>query len=86
MGDNNITWYILFPNHHMGLRLKKELDSQDIKAMISPTPREASTSCGISLIVEEKDIPAIKRIIEGKHIQVLDIVSIQKKEWKYRSC
>jgi len=69
----------------MGLRLKQEIEAQDIKAIISPTPREASTSCGISLIVDEADLPAIKRIIEEEAIAILKIVAIPKNEWKYRS-
>ena len=69
----------------MGLRLKKELDGRDIKAKISPTPREASKSCGISLIVDEGDLPLIKQIIAENHIQILKIVSLARKEWKYRS-
>jgi len=69
----------------MGLRLKKELDGLEIRARISPTPREASASCGISLIVEEADLPLIKQIITEKHIEIMKIVSLAKKEWKYRS-
>lgn len=69
----------------MGLRLKKELDERDIKARISPTPREASKSCGISLMVDEGDLPLIKQIIAENNIQILKIVSLARKAWKYRS-
>lgn len=69
----------------MGLRLKKELDEQDIIARISPTPREASTSCGIALMVYEADLPVIRQIVEEKDIEIITIVSIARKEWKYRS-
>jgi hypothetical protein len=53
--------------------------------MISPTPREASKSCGISLIVDEVDLPLIKQIIAENNIQILRVVSLARKEWKYRS-
>jgi hypothetical protein len=69
----------------VGLHLKKELDGRDIKARISPTPREASKSCGISLIVDEGDLTLIKQIIAENNIQILKIVSLARKEWKYRS-
>ncbi|NLW91778.1 MAG: DUF3343 domain-containing protein [Syntrophomonadaceae bacterium] len=69
----------------MGLRLKKELDGQDIKAMISPTPRDASKSCGISLMVDEGDLPLIRQIIVENNIEIIKIVSLARKEWKYRS-
>jgi hypothetical protein len=69
----------------MGLLLKKKLDECNIKARISPTPREASKSCGISLIVDEFDLPLIQQIIAENNIQILKIVSLVRKEWKYRS-
>lgn len=85
LDNNGCNWYVLFPNHEMGLRLKKELDGQDIRATISPTPREASTSCGISLLVDEAALPTIRQIIADKNIEIIKIVSLAKKEWKYRS-
>lgn len=78
--------YILFPNHHQGLRLNRELKEQGIKNTIAPTPREASTSCGISLIVLEADLDQIKAVIESKGIIIEKIVKIPKKEWHFRSC
>ncbi|MGI6422802.1 MAG: DUF3343 domain-containing protein [Syntrophomonadaceae bacterium] len=85
LDSNSYDWYVLFPNHEMGLRLKKELNERHIKARISPTPREASKSCGISLMVDEDDLPVIKQIIAEKNIHILKIVPIARKEWKYRS-
>ena len=67
------------------MRLKKELDGRDIKASISPTPREASKSCGISLIVDEVDLPLINQVIAENNIQILKIVSLLRKKWQYRS-
>jgi len=69
----------------MGLLLKKKLDEQDIKARVSPTPREASKSCGISLIVDEADLTLIKQTITENNIEIMKIVSLARKEWKYRS-
>lgn len=60
------------------------LDGLEIKAVISPTPREASKSCGISLIVNEADIPVIEEVIAEKNIQILDIVTLPRKKWQYR--
>jgi len=69
----------------MGLRLKQALDERGIRARISPTPREASRSCGISLIVDEEDIPLIKQIIAENNIQILKMIALARKDWKYRS-
>lgn len=84
MLDSGYDWYILFPNHHMGLRLKQTLDEYGVKAVISPTPREAGQLCGISLIVGEGDLPQIERIIAENSIQIVRIVSVARKVWKYR--
>lgn len=86
MDNKDYDWYILFPNHHEGLRLNKELKARNIKSTIAPTPREASTSCGISLIVLETDLPMAQQVIEEKGIIIEKIVRLPKKEWHYRSC
>ena len=50
--------YVIFPNHDNGMRLYQELKKQGISAVISPTPRTVSKCCGISLMIEEKDVEA----------------------------
>lgn len=86
MGNNDYDWYILFPTHHEGLRLNHELKGRGIQCTISPTPREASISCGISLIVLETDLSVINQVIEKQGIRIERIVRLPKKEWQYRSC
>ncbi len=79
--------YILFPNHNEGLRLNHILKERGIRNTISPTPRAASKSCGISLIVAEGDIELIRQIINEKHISIEEIIALPvKKQWKYRGC
>ncbi|WP_227762135.1 DUF3343 domain-containing protein [Zhaonella formicivorans] len=63
-------YYILFPNHFEGLRLHKELKSRGVKATITPTPRRASSCCGISLLVTEEYIEAAKSVIKTSGVQV----------------
>ncbi|TQQ84592.1 DUF3343 domain-containing protein [Peptacetobacter hominis] len=72
-----IQTYILFNNHESGMKLKKELSDAGIKSTISPTPRQASKCCGISLIIDEKDIDAVNSIIEDKKIEILKIQQIE---------
>ena len=80
-------WYILFPNHHEGLRLNSELKQRGIKNTIAPTPRAASKSCGISLIVLEQDLPVINQLIEEQRISIEKIVQLPAiKNWKFRGC
>jgi len=78
-------WYILFPNHHQGLQLSRELRKANIRNQISPTPREASSCCGISLIVERDDLDRIGKIIEEYGISIDKIVKLPvKTDWQYR--
>lgn len=70
--------YVLFPNHDNGMRLHRELKAEGIRAVIAPTPRAASKCCGISLLIEEKDIEAVRRCVAENEIDILDIVEIQK--------
>jgi len=87
LGNVNYNWYVLFPNHHEGLRLNRELKKKGIKNTIAPTPRIASTSCGISLIVDEADMDGIRQIIAEREISVEKIVRVPVKNgWQYRSC
>ncbi|HWP97288.1 MAG TPA: DUF3343 domain-containing protein [Syntrophomonadaceae bacterium] len=87
MEGPDYNWYILFPNHHEGLRLSSELKRQGIKYTIAPTPRSVSTCCGISLIIEEKDLDFVKKIIANLAITIEKIAKVLvKKNWPYKSC
>ncbi|MGI6733261.1 MAG: DUF3343 domain-containing protein [Anaerovoracaceae bacterium] len=72
------TYYVLFPNHTNGVRLKEILTRRNYKVTIAPTPRELSASCGISLLIREEDVAAIKAIIESEHIETSGIAYIEK--------
>ena len=61
---------MLFPNHDNGMRLYKELKNLGVRATIAPTPRAASKCCGISLLVEEKDLDVIRECIAEHEIEI----------------
>ncbi len=84
MDQTKYRWYILFPNHLQGLHLNRELKNAGIKNQIAPTPREASSCCGISLIVEPDDLARIQLIIEECGIIIDKVVKLPVKEWRYR--
>lgn len=73
-----IQHYVLFPNHDNGMRLYKELKALGVRVVIAPTPRASSKCCGISLMVEEKDIDIIKKCIEEHGIEILRIEAIER--------
>lgn len=85
MEQTTYRWYILFPNHHQGLRLNRELKELGIKNQIAPTPRAASSCCGISLIVEPDDLDNIRQIIEQIGVTIEKMVKLPvKTDWQYR--
>lgn len=68
----------MFPNHDNGMRLYRELKTLGVRAIIAPTPRVASKCCGISLLVEEKDLDVIKECIREHEIDILSIAEIER--------
>lgn len=70
-------YYVLFSNHMSGIKLNAILERENFKSIIVPTPRELSTSCGISLLICKEDVESIKRIIEAEKIETLGISSIE---------
>jgi len=84
--DTNYRWYILFPNHHQGLRLSRELKKQGLKSTIVPTPRAASSCCGMSLLIEPSDLEIMQQIITELRIEIEKVVKLPIKDgWQYRS-
>lgn len=77
-GPEIYDYYILFPNHHEGLLLKRELKNAGVSCTISPTPRSASSFCGMSLLVTEEYLTAAKRIIENCRIKTDGIARIPR--------
>lgn len=73
-----IQTYVLFPNHDNGMRLHRELKKLGVRAVIAPTPRVASTCCGISLLIKKEDTEVVKKCVEEHQIEILKIVDIEK--------
>lgn len=73
-----IQHYVLFPNHDNGMRLYNELKKLGVWAVIAPTPRSASKCCGISLMIKEEDIDAVRRCVSEQGIEILKIAAVEK--------
>lgn len=71
-------YYVLFKNHNNGMRLYNSLKSKNIKSTIAPTPRVASKSCGIYLLINKEDIEKIRDIVANEDIDIIDIVEIER--------
>jgi ribosomal protein L7Ae-like RNA K-turn-binding protein len=68
--------FILFPNYTQGLKLESLLKNKKIKYVISPTPRQLSKCCGISIMYEKRDEENIKSIIRDNSVEVLGLYSL----------
>ena len=66
-------YYILFNVHTDGLAMYRAVKAAGMYAQISPTPRELSVCCGISLLIHEEDIDAIRKLAEEQHIEYVSI-------------
>ena len=73
-----IQHYVLFPNHDNSMRLYRELKAMGVRAVISPTPRQASVCCGVSLMVDEKDFDLILIVVKEKDIEILKIAAVER--------
>lgn len=70
--------YILFPSYNHGLALESLLKQNKIKYVISPTPRQLSICCGISIIYDKKDEDIIKNLINENKIEILGFYSLER--------
>lgn len=68
--------YIIFPNHSHGLKLESLLKSNNIKYVISPTPRKLSVCCGISIMYYKKDEESIKTIIKDNSVEITGMYTL----------
>lgn len=65
MDAQELNYYILFDNYTHGLALQETLKKASLAARIAPTPRtiQGELSCGMSLLVTEEYIEAVKDCI-----------------------
>lgn len=66
-------YYILFDNHTDGMAMYRAIKATKTYAQISPTPRELSVCCGMSLMIHEEDIEFIKQLAEDQSLAYISI-------------
>lgn len=67
-------YYLLFPNHHEGLKLYNALKEAGVGCTITPTPRFASRFCGIALRVRGDLLEAVRGVIADSGVRVEGVV------------
>ncbi|MGN0673778.1 MAG: DUF3343 domain-containing protein [Anaerovoracaceae bacterium] len=68
-----MNYYILFKNHTDSMAMYTTLKKEGFKVRISPTPRELSVCCGVSLLALESEIDAIKAYLADNPLDYLSI-------------
>lgn len=66
-------YYILFQNHTDATAMYRALKGAGMYAQISPTPRELSVCCGVSLLVHGEDVEQIEAMAKEKDLAYLSI-------------
>ena len=77
--EQYLHYYVLFQNHTDATAMYRSLKSKDVYAQISPTPRELSVCCGVSLLVKGEDVERIKEIAEAEHLAYISISGLNNK-------
>ena len=68
-----MNYYILFKNHTDSMAMYTTLKKEGFKVRISPTPRELSVCCGVSLLALESEIDAIKAYLADNPLDHLTV-------------
>ena len=66
-------YYILFKNHTDSTAMYSALKKEGFNVRISPTPRELSVCCGVSLLILEEEVAAIKESISTLNLSYIKI-------------
>ena len=77
-GPEELNYYILFRDYTEGLALQELLKGEGLQARIAPTPRvfEGAKPCGMSLLVKQDQIEAVRESIARNGAAYVDIVEL----------
>lgn len=78
MAEPELNYYILFANYEQGLALQDLLRGEGLPARIAPTPRsiQGELSCGMSLLVKQEHIAAVRAFLERSGAEYHSIVEM----------
>ena len=74
-----IHYYILFETYTQGMALHELLRGNGIRSRVAPAPRaiQGKLGCGMSLLILEEDIEAVRACIEEHKPDYYDIVPLE---------
>ena len=77
-----IYYIIAFNSTHHAISTEQVFKEEQREIMMIPTPREITSSCGLSLRIKEKDIPFAKDILKTRHLSHHGIFKIKIEQGK----
>ncbi|HSQ34315.1 MAG TPA: DUF3343 domain-containing protein [Peptostreptococcaceae bacterium] len=76
----NCMYIVSFDSTHHAIRSEKIFIENNIKVSTLPTPREISSSCGISVRFLEEDLKNIKSLLESNEVLYNGIYEVKRLE------
>lgn len=70
-------YYVLFYSHTEGMALYQYLREHDYPVRIAPAPRDATSCCGMSLLVNFEDMEKVREAIIDSQIEIDRIVELE---------
>lgn len=77
-------YYILFDSHEQAVKLHSKLSEEGIRLIVSPTPRVASTCCGVSLMVPESKYEQVVQYLDTHSCEYKEICKVEQEFNKNR--
>lgn len=74
----NCMYIVSFDSTHHAIRSEKIFIENDIKVSTLPTPREISSSCGISVRFPEESLKNIKNLLESNEVLYNGIFKVER--------
>jgi len=79
----NDEMYIIFQTHTDGLAMEKKLRGAEISYEMVPTPRQFSTSCSVSIKIQENDLREVQTILAySPNIKSRGVHKVEKKGFR----
>lgn len=73
-------YIVSFNSTHHAIRCEKIFIENNIKVSTLPTPREISSSCGISIRFPEENLEDVKKLLEVNEVMYHGIFKIKRLE------
>lgn len=74
---------VCFESTHQALYMEKVLKSHNIEFDIIPTPREITSSCGLSIKADDSVLKRLLQLIDDNDIEIMGIYKIVKNGEKF---